>query len=448
MKLITAVSLAAGVSAFVIPDAQVFEQIALEEPRHDESSSWWDVAPSKDDIVSSIKDAATTVKDTLSQGLDDVLDNQGLDDILAYDLGLEGHGHHGHHHKPNKTIYQLISSCKYTSKFAHAVSNYSDIVNLLNSTEKGNFTLFVPLNSAFEHDSHDGQPSKEFIEAAIKYHIVPDAFPAARLLHQHTVPTLLKEPFLGGRPQRLRVGLGLDGVRLNFFSRVVAANIGATNGVVHAVAQALMPPPMVGRELALFPSTFSTLLYAYDKTDFVKFIHNIGTTTGTTMFAPTNLAWAKLGPRTNAFLFNTEQGLICLKGLLKYQISINETLYSDAYYRHKAGKDGDEAVEGTGYYQVDLPSLLRDKPLRVDVVTKGPLIFLTVNGHSHVLVQDGVAKNGVIHVVDSVPIPSLKHHGQGKQAAYDGGEIEVEDLIERLGDYIGGEDGGDFFGEL
>lgn len=446
MKFTTTIPLIAGAAAFVIPEAQVFEQIALEEPRHD-TSSWWDVSSTKDDIFSSVKDGvdelrpkveevASIVKSTIRGGFDKLK----LDTLIEAEgdftsgIDLSG-GHHGHHDKPTKTIYELLTSNDYTKKFAKAVSEFDDIVHLLNSTDKANYTLFAPIDTAFEHVPKDWHPSKEFIENAIKYHIVPEALPAGSLLYKHTLPTLLKEDFLNGNPQRLRARLGLDGLRLNFFSKVVAANYYATNGVVHGVAEALIPPPFIGRELALFPSSFSTLLYAYDKTDFVKFIHGIGKTTGTTMFAPSNIAWAKLGPRANAFLFNTEKGLKILKALLKYQISINETLYSDAYYRRKDGKKhkkGDD-VEEEGYYQVDLPSLFKDKPLRVDVVTRagGSLVFLKVNGYVNVVVQDGVAKNGVVHVVDNVPIPPGKC-GHGKKDVYEGGEIEVEDLVARV----------------
>lgn len=77
-----------------------------------------------------------------------------------------------------------------------------------------------------------------------------------------------------------------------------------------------MPPPFVGRALTLFPSKFSTLLLAYEKTNFTQFIHGVKMT-GSTVFAPDNAAFAKLGPAANAFLFNTEKGLGYLKGILK-----------------------------------------------------------------------------------------------------------------------------------
>lgn len=55
---------------------------------------------------------------------------------------------------------------------------------------------------------------------------------------------------------------------------------------------------MIGRVISLFPAQFSTLLLAYDKTDFVKYVHHIKMN-GSTVFAPSNKAWERLGPKAN-----------------------------------------------------------------------------------------------------------------------------------------------------
>lgn len=186
---------------------------------------------------------------------------------------------------------------------------------------------------------------------------------------------------------------------------------------------------MVGRELSLFPSAFSTLLLAYEKTDFVEFVHGLKMD-GTTVFAPTNRAWAKLGPRANAFLFNTEKGLGFLKALLKYQIVANATLYSDAYYDSHGGKDLDAAADERHF---DLTTLLHDLPIRADIKRWGGWVRFWVNGFTPVVVRDGVSRNGVVQVVGKVPLPPHKHH---KAADEDYAEVEVEDLIERLAPYV------------
>ena len=194
-----------------------------------------------------------------------------------------------------------------------------------------------------------------------------------------------------------------------------------------------MPPPFVGRELSLFPNVFSTLLLAYEKTDFVNFIHGLKTD-GTTVFAPSNRAWARLGPRANAFLFNTEKGLGYLKALLKYQVVANATLYSDAFY---SATDKDASFRAEDERHFDLTTLLHDLPIRVDIKRWGGWVRFWVNGFTPVVVRDGVARNGVVQVVAKVPLPPCKHHGDGASGD-DYAEVEVDDLIERLAPYVEG----------
>jgi uncharacterized surface protein with fasciclin (FAS1) repeats len=182
---------------------------------------------------------------------------------------------------------------------------------------------------------------------------------------------------------------------------------------------------MVGRELTLLPNVFSTLLLAYDKTNFVDYVHGLKMN-GSTVFAPTNKAFAKLGPRANAFLFNTETGLRYLKALLKYQIVANTTLYSDAIYGDAAGQiDGNEVDR----LHVDLPTLLDDKKVAVDIVRWHGFIKMHLNGYIRVTVRDAVAKNGVIQIVEDILIPPHKHR---RPAEGDGEDIDVEELKQRL----------------
>jgi len=181
---------------------------------------------------------------------------------------------------------------------------------------------------------------------------------------------------------------------------------------------------MVGKTISLFPSVFSTLLHAYEKTDFVSFIHHVHMV-GSTIFAPTNHAFARLGHRVNAFLFETERGRHILKEILKYGVVANTTLYSDAVY----GKV--ERLGGIGRStHYDLKTLHDDKTIGVDVWRWGALTDIRINGRGRVVFSDGVAKNGVIQVVDSVPLPPCPRGGHGHNEYK---EMSVEDLVERFG---------------
>jgi uncharacterized surface protein with fasciclin (FAS1) repeats len=126
-----------------------------------------------------------------------------------------------------------------------------------------------------------------------------------------------------------------------------------------------------------------------------------------------------------------------LKALLKYHVVANQTLYSDAFYKAKDAESkvvDDVDMEGIpkGHFHVDLPTLLDDKSLSIDIARWGGFITIKINGFSSVAVQDGIAKNGVIHVVSSVLIPPKTPGGP----AYMGEEMDVEDLKERLIPYV------------
>jgi uncharacterized surface protein with fasciclin (FAS1) repeats len=349
--------------------------------------------------------------------------------------------------EPSHTIYELISQCAEASNFTALVNEHKDIVKLLNST-KSPHTVFVPHNDAFAHlpfDNH--KPPKDWLRRALEYHIAPEAHTLHDLYKGETLETVLKEDWLGGEAQRLRTSFSLRGFRLNFFTSVTHPNnVRATNGIVHAVDKVLCPPAMVGRELSLVPGMFSTLLLAFEKTDFVKFIHGVKME-GSTVFAPTNRAFTRLGARANAFLFNTDKGKVILKALLKYQIASNVTLYTDAVYRADDGDAADAADDNHRHY--DLETLLKGKRIAVDVDRLGPIVTMKVNGGAPVVIRDVPARNGVIQVVGRVPIPPHKDCDRdGSCGDESDGEISVEELVERLWEYVEKEEQVEWSNEL
>jgi hypothetical protein len=122
-------------------------------------------------------------------------------------------------------------------------------------------------------------------------------------------------------------------------------------------------------------------------------------------------------------------------------------LYSDAFYKAKEAenesemecnheKEVEEEDIPKGYFHVDLPTLLDEKSLSVDVARYGGFISIKINDFASVVVQDGVARDGVIHVVGNVLIPPKT---PGAFVEEEEGEMEVEELKERLIPYLGGE---------
>lgn len=444
--------------------------------------AWWDTLPNPTRLMSPIEDGIT--KSIQHSNLDDLLsliDSEEQDEDHPHHPRPPhgGHGRHGHHGDPDKTIYELIKENKHTTRFAKLVEEHDEIKELLQDT-KHNHTLFVPTDRAFEHIPHHGGghkhggggdgdddddgghkgPSKEFLLALLKYHITPGLYPLHRIHASRTLPTTLHPPALSpssvrnnnhqhhhsdhSQPQRIRTFTTplIHLTRLNFRTRLFAGDILASNGLIHAIDTLLIPPPSQTAIIRLLPAPFSTLALALETTGLDKELgggeEGLARAGGGTLFAPTNRAWARLGPRVNAFLFS-ERGKGYLRALVRYHVVVNETVYSDAYYRGGGGDkdEGGEGVEGEvggGYWHVDLPSLLHGKPISVDIKTWKGFVSIVVNGFVKVVVRDGVADDGVVQVVGRVLIPPHKHHdghaGEEKE------DMSVEELKERLEPYL------------
>lgn len=202
--------------------------------------------------------------------------------------------------------------------------------------------------------------------------------------------------------------------------------------MIHGVDSLLLPPPPALKILSLLPGEFSTLLFGLGKTGLGEAIAT-SAHTGGTFFAPSNAAFKKLGPKVNAFLFSS-YGEKYLKALLKYHVVANQTLYSDAFYPATDAKSEDVKSSDIpkGVFHIDLPTLLGDKSLSIDVGRYGGLINIRINGYTDVAVQDGIAKDGVIHIPQNVLIPPKVPGG----LAYMGEELTVEDLKDRLGEFV------------
>ncbi len=78
--------------------------------------------------------------------------------------------------------------------------------------------------------------------------------------------------------------------------------------------------------------------------------------------------------------------------------------------------------------------MLEDRSLSIDVGRYGRFISIKINGFSTVIIEDGIAADGVIQVVNNVLIPPKKVEG-AKQEWY-GEELSEEDLKERLEPFV------------
>ena len=116
---------------------------------------------------------------------------------------------------------------------------------------------------------------------------------------------------------------------------------------------------------------------------------------------------------------------------------VNQTLYSDAFYKAKdsdaesMNEVDDEAIP-KGRFHVDLPTLLDDKSLSIDIARWGGFITIKINGFNSVAVQDGIAKDGVIHVLSNILIPPKSPGG----AEWVDEEMSVDEFTDRFDAYV------------
>lgn len=235
MKGFTFLSLAAVGAAFVIPDEQAMNQVALEAPRTSrQGSSVFDKLPSVDRIWEEAEDvfgqAIKATRITLEKATDGF--SARTHDLTDSTIHCVTQAQTNHDHKPNKTVYELISSSKYTTKLTEFINEYPDVVELLNGTA-ANYTVFAPIDKAFEKiPEHAPKPSKEELKQVLLYHVSDDYFPAGRVLVTHTIPTLHKAEAIGGKPQRLGLEIGLRGLTVNFYDRIIAINIVSSSAFI------------------------------------------------------------------------------------------------------------------------------------------------------------------------------------------------------------------------
>ena len=70
--------------------------------------------------------------------------------------------------------------------------------------------------------------------------------------------------------------------------------------------------------------------------------------------------------------------------------------------------------------------------MAIDVARYGGFISIKINGFGSIAVQDGIAKDGVIHVVSSLLIPPKTPGG----AQYAGEDMSVEEFMDRFDSYV------------
>ena len=272
-----------------------------------------------------------------------------------------------------------------------AALSAADLVGDL-STPNGPFTVFAPADSAFEAlpaglvDCLVKPENAAVLSGILTYHVVEG----------EVLSSDLSDGMVAGTLNGANVTVDLtDGVKIGS-STVLAADVLATNGVIHVIDSVLVPPGVdVGGFLATcgpmepttamdIPSTavaagsFGTLVAALTAADLVS---TLGEPNGPyTVFAPSDDAFAGL-PEGLVECLVMEENKDVLTGILTYHVV--------------AGK-----VMSTDLEDSMMATTLNGADITVDL-TMGVKI-----NSSKVVQADIEASNGVIHVIDSVLVPA------------------------------------------
>lgn len=234
----------------------------------------------------------------------------------------------------------------------------------------GPFTIFAPTNEAFEAlpEGTLESLSNDQLAQVLQFHVVDGSIASGDLSASQDVATLLGEELLVEAE---------GGVTVNSYSNVVTADIEASNGIIHAVDEVLLPagirePNIVDQASEL--GIFNNLLGAVDNVGLTSTFKYKG---DFTVFAPTDAAFAALPEGTISSL-SEEQ----ITEILSYHVVSGE-VFSDQL-------SPEQSVDPLAGGQVFITTENGE---------------VTVNGSASVVTADVDVSNGVIHAIDQVIIP-------------------------------------------
>jgi uncharacterized surface protein with fasciclin (FAS1) repeats len=237
----------------------------------------------------------------------------------------------------------------------------------------GPFTVFAPTDAAFNAlpagtlTNLLADPSGKLTDI-LKFHVVAAKALSTDLTDGQQITTLLGD--------KLTVVKNSNGVFING-AKVTVADVEAGNGVVHVIDAVLIPTPETVVNIIVDSESHSTLEAAVIAAELVDALSSQGPFT---VFAPVDAAFNALPEGTLDALLADPSGK--LTDILKYHVVAAKALSTDL-------TNGQE-----------ITTLLGDK-LTVTINANGVFI-----NDAKVIMADLKAKNGVVHVIDAVLIPT------------------------------------------
>jgi transforming growth factor-beta-induced protein len=239
---------------------------------------------------------------------------------------------------------------------------------------KGPFTVFAPTDEAFAKlpagtvETLLKPENKARLASILTYHVVSGEVPASAV-KTGSVATL--------DGQRIDL-VAKDGKVTVDGATVTKADIKCSNGVIHVIDTVIIPSDKDIVETAVAAGQFKTLATLLDKAGLVDALKGAGPFT---VFAPTDEAFAKLPKETVDSLLKTENK-DQLASILKFHV-LSGRIFSDV------------AAKGATAATLQGQS--------ITTKTEGSNVKVQ---NANVIKADLDTKNGVIHVIDTVILPS------------------------------------------
>ena len=257
-------------------------------------------------------------------------------------------------------------------------------------------TVFAPTNAAFTAllgnlgitNGLDGLTAEQ-LKPILLYHVLGTEVDAAAATDAARAGTRVSS--LGGKIQLALTG---GSIRLDGKASVVAADIQASNGVVHVIDQVILPSIAdIATTDARFSSLAAALVLADSATPspgLVSALDDDMAANGFTVFAPTNDAFSALVTALKGADDGATTGITSLGSFRPEQV-----------------------IPVLTYHVVGAKVLAASVPASAKVDTLGGKVAVTRAGSTvtvdgvDVAVADILASNGVIHAIGSVLLPSI-----------------------------------------
>lgn len=283
------------------------------------------------------------------------------------------------------------SGCK---KDAPAPTTIADIVNtntnfstlkaavekagISSALSSGTLTVFAPDNAAFEAAGITASTLQSLTAAQVadilSYHVLPVVVKSSDVPVSDAVVSLQGKKVFASRNAN---GVFVNGIK------VKSADISASNGVIHAIENVLIPPTQTIQQIAAGNPNLSLLVAAVSK---AGLLNAIGADGKLTVFAPTNAAFNAAGFNSSADINAASTSLITT--VVSYHILGTNVFASDL-------------VNGA------TATTLQGGTLTIGLTPPSVKITTSTNPVSNINL-DGVnivATNGVVHLINRVLLP-------------------------------------------